>query len=54
MLPYTGKEPRLALTTEYLESKYSSSELEEEEENVTTAVVGQSKDRIILRTNRWF
>ena len=42
MLLYTRKKPRPALTTEYLESEYSSLEAEtsEEEGDITTVIVG--------------
>ena len=57
-IPHTGRKPRWEIITpeDNEDSEYSSSEGEvsEPEECPTTSIVGWSKDRLIVRTNRWF
>ena len=53
-MPYIGKKLRPEAENVIDSTTEDSSTSSDEEENVTTAIVGQSKDRIVLRTNRWF
>ncbi|KAL8857433.1 MAG: hypothetical protein Q9198_010723, partial [Flavoplaca austrocitrina] len=52
-LPHIGKRPRNETGSKEPEADDSSTESEEEEEDTAT-VIGQRKDKIILRTRRWF